>query len=195
MRIVLVRHGKPDGVRTGAISGLDIGQWVRRYNEVGITRELPPPARARELASSARCMIASDLPRARESAAWLAASKDVRVDRELREAGLPESLHISVRLSPGAWVVLARVAWWLNLCQSEETIAMTRQRAGRVADRLGVLAAAHGSVLAIGHGMFNRFVARQLLRRGWRGPKPLPSGYWAVAQFDRRDVETVGGRR
>jgi broad specificity phosphatase PhoE len=82
-------------------------------------------------------------------------------------------------------VVLARVAWWLNWCQSEETIATTQQRAGRVADRLEVLAAEHGSVLAIGHGMFNRFVARQLLRRGWRGPKVLPPGYWAVAQFDR----------
>ena len=172
-------------MRTAAISGRDIGQWVRHYNDVGIARELAPPALARELASSARCIIASDLRRAWESAEWLAAPKDIRFDRELREAGLPESLHISVRLSPGAWVVLARAAWWLNLCQSEETIAMTRQRAGRVADRLGVLAAEHGSVLVIGHGMFNRFVARQLLRRGWRGPKPLPSGYWAVARFDR----------
>ena len=195
MRIVLVRHGKPDAVRTAAITGLDIGQWVRHYNEVGITREFAPPALARQLASAARCMIASDLPRAMESAAWLAASRDVRVDRELREAGLPESLHISIRMSPGAWVVLARVAWWLNWCQSEETIAMTRQRAGRVADRLGVLAAEHGSVLAIGHGMFNRFVARQLLRRGWRDPKVFPTGYWAVAQFDRGDRPVGEGMR
>jgi broad specificity phosphatase PhoE len=132
-----------------------------------------------------RDVIASDVPRAKESAAWLTASMDVRVDPELREAALPESLHSSIRLSPGAWVVLARVAWWLNWCHSDETIAMARQRAGRVADRLGVLAAEHGSVLAIGHGMFNRFVASQLLRRGWRGPKVLPREYWAVAQFVR----------
>jgi hypothetical protein len=57
MRIVLVRHGKPHAVSTAPITGRDIGQWVRHYNEMGITRELTPPAIARELASSARCVM------------------------------------------------------------------------------------------------------------------------------------------
>jgi broad specificity phosphatase PhoE len=186
MQIVLVRHGKPGAsLSTAPISGRAIGQWVRHYNNVGITRELAPPPLVCELALSARCVIASDLSRARESAAWLASSKDVRVDPELREATLPESLGIGIRLSPGAWVVLARVAWWLNWCESDETIAMTRERAGRVADRLGALAAKYGSVLAVGHGMFNWFLARQLRRRGWRGPRVLPRVHWAPARFDQ----------
>jgi len=187
MRIVFVRHGKPGAMSTAPITGRNVGQWVRQYNDVGITRELAPAAAVRELASSARCVVTSDLPRAKESAAWLSASKDVRVDPELREAALPDSLGISIRLSPGAWVVLARVAWWLNWCETEETLALTRQRASRVADRLEALAAEYGSVMVVGHGMFNRFVASQLLRRGWRGPSMLPRAYWAMAQFDRAD--------
>jgi len=185
MRIVLVRHGKPDAVSVAPIAGHDIGRWVRHYNDAGITRELAPPAVACGLASSAGCVLASSLRRARESAAWLAASKEVRIDPELREAALPESLAVPIRLSPGTWVVAARMAWWLNWCESDETIAMARQRAVRVADRLGALAAEHGSVMAVGHGMFNRFVASQLRRLGWRGPSVLPRAYWAVAQFDR----------
>ena len=187
MRIVLVRHGKPSAVSVAPIAGHDIGRWVRHYNDAGITRELAPPVVVCDLASSAGCVVVSTLRRARESAAWLAASKDVRVDPELREAALPESLATSIRLPPGAWVVLARVAWWLNWSESDETIAMTRLRAGRVADRLGALAAEHGSVMAIGHGMFNRFVARELRRRGWRGPTVLPRVYWSVAQFDHAE--------
>ena len=186
MQIVLVRHGKPGAVSAAPITGHGIGEWVRRYNDVGITRELPPPAVVRELAASARCVVASDLPRARESAAWISASKDVRVDPDLREAVLPESLGMSIRLSPGAWIVLARVAWLLNWCESDETMAVTRERAERVADRLAALAAEHGSVLAVGHGMFNRFVASQLRRRGWRGPRRLPHRYWSIARFDKR---------
>jgi len=184
MRIVLVRHGKPHAVSEASIAGRGIGQWVRGYNDAGISRDLAPPAAVCDMASSAGCVLVSSLRRAIESAAWLAASKDVRVDPELREAALPESIATSLRLSPGAWVVFARVAWWLNWCDSVESIAMARQRAGRVADRLGALAAEHGSVMAIGHGMFNRFVASQLRRRGWRGPKILPRVYWAAAEFE-----------
>jgi broad specificity phosphatase PhoE len=91
---------------------------------------------------------------------------------------------ISRELAPRVWVPLARVAWWLNWCDSDETIATTRQRAGRVADRLGALAAEYGSVMAIGHGMFNRFVASQLRRRGWRGPNVWSRRYWAAAEFE-----------
>jgi broad specificity phosphatase PhoE len=184
MRIVLVRHGKPDGVRADSISGYDIGRWLRQYDDAGISRELAPPPSVRELATSAGCVLVSGLRRAMESAAWLAGSKDVRVDPELREAALPESLAISIRLSPRVWVVLARVAWWVDWCESHETITMTRQRADRVADRLCALAAEHGSVMATGHGMFNRFIASRLRRQGWRGPKVLSRMYWAAAEFD-----------
>jgi len=177
-------------VSPAPIPGRDVGKWVREYNNAGITGitgDSAPAAALRDLVSSARCIVASDLPRARESAALLAASTDVRVDAELREAGLPESVGSLIRLSPGAWVVLARVAWWLNWCDSDETIALTRQRAGRVADRLEALAAHYGSVLAVGHGMFNRFVAIQLRRRGWRGPTVWRQKHWGAAQFDRAD--------
>jgi broad specificity phosphatase PhoE len=190
MRVVLIRHGKPGAVDAAPIRGHDIGRWVRQYDDAGITNELPPPAVACELVSSAGCVLVSHLPRARQSAAWLAASKEVRVDPELREAALPVSLASSIRLSPEVWVVVARVAWWFNWRTSDETIAMARQRASRMADRLAALALEHGSVVAVGHGMFNQLVASELRRRGWRGPRVLPRGYWSVAQF-----EHVGGRR
>jgi broad specificity phosphatase PhoE len=184
MRIVLVRHGRPEGVSTALIPGRAIGDWVRRYDAVGVAQDVAPPPTARELASAAACIVASDLRRARESAEWLAPTRSIILDAGLREAPLPESLGIALRLSPGAWIVIARLAWFLNWGGASETATATRVRAVRIADRLAALAAEHESVMAVGHGIFNRFLARELRRRGWRGPRRFPPGYWGVAEFE-----------
>jgi broad specificity phosphatase PhoE len=183
MEILLVRHGRPEGLVRNPISSRDVGQWVRRYNESGIDQRLMPPESVSRLVASAGCVVASNLRRSVESAAVLAPSRDVHIDPELREAVLPDSLGISVRMPPDVWVVLARVAWWLDWCRSEETVDATRRRAGRAADRLSVLAREHESVAVVGHGMFNWFIARELVKRGWRGPMMLPGAYWAWARF------------
>lgn len=186
MEIVLVRHGKPDAVPSDAIAGHEIGRWVRRYDDAGISRALPPPPLLQRMASTA-CVVASDLRRAVESAAWLIPHRQVSVDPDLREAPLPESMGVAIRMPPAVWVVLARLAWWVNCGHATESIAVTRGRASRVADRLCVLAAANDVVVVVGHGMFNRFIAAQLLKRGWRGPSLLPTAYWAVARFVRAE--------
>jgi broad specificity phosphatase PhoE len=183
MEIILVRHGRPAALTGTPISGHDVGQWVRRYDELGITKELEPPEPVRRLASSAGCVVASDLRRSIESATWLASPREVRIDPDLREAVLPDSMGVSLRMPPGAWLVVARVAWSLNCCPSSETMEATRHRASRATDRLCALAGDYGAVLVVGHGIFNRFVAMQLLRRGWRGPRLLPTAHWAASRF------------
>jgi broad specificity phosphatase PhoE len=183
MEIVLARHGKPGLPAQTRIAGYELGRWARQYNETGITQEVAPPDRLRELAVSVSCVVASDLRRSLESAACLVSAHDIQIEPELREAGLPESLGLSIRLPPSAWVVAGRVAWWLDWCRSSETITATRARASRAADRLTALARQHGTVLVVGHGMFNRFIATHLVKRGWRGPRILPRPYWSTATF------------
>ncbi len=141
--------------------------------------------------------MSSDLRRSVESACWLCPERPVHVDAELREGTLPESLCAPLRLPPAAWVVIARIAWWLNCCRSPETRGATRERAARVADRLTALASAHGSLLVVGHGMFNRFVAAELRKRGWRGPGRLPGSLWGAARFEQTEAAgaAVSGER
>lgn len=183
MRIVLVRHGRPEPVSPTRISGPAIGDWVRAYDAVGIIRSHAPPLPVLELARAANYFVASDLRRARESAAWLANSRGVNIDADLREAALPESLGTPLTLPTGVWIVIARLAWFLNWSDARESVAAARARAARMAGRLTTLAAEHECVMAVGHGMFNRFVAAELRRRGWRGPTALPGGYWGAAAF------------
>ena len=181
--IVLVRHGKPAKMRTHWIPGRALGHLIRAYDDIGISQETLPPPGLLRIASSCECVVTSDLRRARESAARLAPQRDVHIDPELREAVLPDSVASGVPLPPQLWVVIGRIGWWLDWCDSAETIDATRDRASRATDRLCALAT-HGSVIVVGHGMFNRFIATELLKRKWRGPRYPPRAYWTWARYD-----------
>ena len=110
----------------------------------------------------------------------------IRVEPALREVGFPDSLDVSVRLSPGTWVRIARVAQLLHACESDERVRDVRARAAAVVERLVTLADDHGTVLVVGHGWFNHFVARELRRRRWRGPMRPSTGYWGATTYTRR---------
>jgi broad specificity phosphatase PhoE len=186
LRIVLARHGRPDlpAEARRPISGREIGAWYRSYNESGIVGAAAP-IHLREAARGARCVVASDLRRSIESAACLTPADTVRVEASLREVGFPESLDSSLRLSPSLWVFLARAAQMLDRYDDEGGRPAVRARASRVAATLAQLARDHQRVVAIGHGWFNRFVARELRRQGWHGPRFVPSGYWSSVTYER----------
>lgn len=183
IEIVLARHGRSCVAANGWVSGRELGDLMRRYDEGGITRTIEPPPALRELGSRTPCVVTSDLQRGVESAAWLVGEREFSIHPELREACLPQSLGFAARVPPGLAIVLGWVGWWLNLCDVEETIAAARRRAGRAVDLLTTLAEQHGTVLAVGHGMFNRFMARHLRERGWRGPRLMPSSHWSSARY------------
>jgi len=186
MEIVLVRHGRPARLARAMVSGCELGEWGARFNETGLSESVRPPLAVQELVKSVNCVVASDLARSIESARLLT-STDVTIDPELREAALPSSMGVSLRLPAGVWVVVARIAWWLNCRQSDEPVEATRARAARAADRLCALATRYQTIAVIGHGVFNRFIAKQLLIRGWKGPRLLSSAYWAVSRFTRTE--------
>jgi broad specificity phosphatase PhoE len=184
--IVLARHGHPavTAREKRAISGRDIGRWYRRYDELGIANESGPPVALRELAASAGCVVASDARRAIESAMRLTAAERIRVEPALREVGFPDSLGVPLKLSPGAWVMIARTVQLLDR-EMDERLADVRGRAAVAAERLARLAQDHGSVVAVGHGWFNQFVAMALRRRRWRGPLRPSARYWASASYEQ----------
>jgi broad specificity phosphatase PhoE len=184
-QIVLARHGRPElpVEARRPIAGRDIGRWYRGYDESGIV-DAEPPARLRAAARAAGCVVASDTRRAIESAARLQPVATVRIEASLREVGFPESLDSSMRLSPNVWVLLARASQMLDRHDDEGGRAAVRARAAGIAGRLVQLADEHQRVVAIGHGWFNRFIARELRRQGWRGPRFVPSGYWSSVTYE-----------
>jgi broad specificity phosphatase PhoE len=186
LRIVLARHGRPDRPpdfeRT--ISGHDIGRWYRRYDGFGIVAGVEAPAVLREAAASAGCVVASDARRAIETAARLSPGNRVHIEPVLREVGFPESLGVPFRLPAEACVLIARALQLLRWCDCDEPVSATRERAAIAAETLSRLAREHETLVVIGHGWFNGFIASELRRLGWRGPRWPPRSYWASAIYE-----------
>lgn len=184
MQIALVRHGKPR-IETSSIPAQHLDRWADAYNRAGIDPGWPPPARARRLAVAAAYTLSSDLPRAVESLRALDPERSAPAERVFREAALPGMPDTGVRLDPQVWAAVARVGWFLGWSGDSESAARARKRARAAGDRLSDLAASHGSVLLMGHGIFNALIAWELLRTGWRGPIWPNGSYWSSAVYER----------
>jgi Domain of unknown function (DUF4111) len=128
--------------------------------------------------------VSRRLRRSIESAQWLASSREAHIEPAFREAGLPDSIGTALRMPPGIWVVVARVAWWLDSCYSSETVRSAKYRAELATDQLCSLADQHGTVLVVGHGLLNRLIATphspfatsRRCSRFWRQPASRANG-------------------
>jgi broad specificity phosphatase PhoE len=187
-RIVLARHGRPDRPADVAppVLGGGIGGGCRQNDRLGLVDGDVAPPRLREAVASAGCVIASDARRAIETASRVGAPAPLRIEPLLREVGFPESIVLPLRLSPDVVVLMARGLQLLRCCRCEEPVPATRARATLAADEMVRHAAEQGTVVAIGHGWFSRFLGRELRRRGWRGPRWSPPAYWSAATYERR---------
>ena len=105
--------------------------------------------------------------------------------REVGLRGLPAS---PIRLDPRLRASLARFGWSFGWCYPTESTLALHRRARAASKRLSALAATHGSVLLVGHGYFNTFIAWRLLGTGWRGPVWPTGSYWSAAEY-RKDVD------
>lgn len=184
MKIVLLRHGKPDVKEPGRIMARDLHTWIESYNSSGIHRDCAPAADALQVSSECRAFACSDLRRSMESAKLLDQNKVLVVDPIFREMGLPYANWSTPKASPAAWAAVFRLLWLLGYSENAESLAHAKTRATAGAGKLEQLAKEYGSVLHVGHGFMNKFIAKELLSRGWRGPKTPGTRYWGYGVYE-----------
>ena len=90
-----------------------------------------------------------------------------------------------LKLPPNYWAVIFRILWLLGYSKHSESYKEATLRASAAAAKLIELARQHGQMLFVGHGIFNRLVAKALRKQGWVGPKSPGYGYWSVAVYQR----------
>ncbi|SRR5258705_182151 len=182
--ILLVRHGKPVCDDRTPVAGSSFATWVRDYDAASIDAGVPPPATLKARAEAVGCIATSNLQRARESAQLVAPNRPILSDALFAEAEIPAAISMRLTLAPRYWSVLARAAWFCGWSRGVESLRQARIRAQRAAERLAALAAEHGSVMLVGHGMMNWLISRALRRGDWRG---TASGFafWSVTALQR----------
>ena len=185
--IVLARHGEPALCRQVKLDADGYRRWWATYEEGGLLCGQTPPDELVEVAKRAGVCFASVRPRSMQTAAALREQGAFQSDPLFIEAPLPPPPWPKwVRLSPRAWGVVARTAWWFfNHNEGQETRRDAERRANAAARRLVEAAEAGQDVLVVAHGFFNAMVGRELKRLGWRRRSSQGYRYWCAQRFER----------
>ncbi len=169
--------------RDRQLSAREFGRWVSEYNAAGIDGDCRPPRCAIEQANRCAFVVCSTLPRSLASAKALRLENIGTCEPLFREMDMPHANWPFPRLPLFAWAVFFRLLWALGYAADVESFEQARERARACAERLAELASVHGTVVLIGHGSLNWFIARHLKRMGWAGPKKSPRKYWEFAVY------------
>ena len=183
MEIILLRHGKPVLPELRKMNAVSFREWVRMYNEAGLCASSTPSQEAIRKSKNCNAVVCSSLPRSIESAKTLSKNEITLSSELFNEAGLPISNWQVFKLSPKAWAILFRAMWLFGYSNNSESFKQAKCRAQRSVQILQALALEHESVLFVGHGIYNRLIAKELRANGWTGPGKPGSKHWSFSSY------------
>lgn len=181
--IILARHGRPACDYRTPIPGRAFAEWRKAEDNAPLDASSRPSPELVELVRGAACVVTSPLRRSLESARLLAPAVKPVTDRLVQEAALPCAFPSNLRLSPSAWRVLARAAWFCGWSDGLESFSAALKRAAQAAAMLMERSRTHPSIAVVGHGMMNTLIARALRAHGWRGPRIPSPRHWSYGVY------------
>ncbi len=140
----------------------------------------------REVAARADLVVASDLPRAVESASLICGGREVVTSPVLREVPLRVPSLAGMRLPLSVWGSVIGLAWMRDLARRDQPIHVeVRARASAASAWLASLADQHGDVVVVTHGAFRRYLFDALLAAGWRAsPARRSYRHWSAWELE-----------
>ncbi len=181
MKITIMRHGRPAFDWEISVKGSDFKSLESAYDTAGIS-DTP----AEDILSNIgnhNFIVCSNLPRSLESAKAIGVST-VHLSSDLfREMNLPYFDRVPVKLPLKLWVTILRSLWFMGFSKNTESITTAKARAKIAAIKLADLAVTHNSVLLVGHGFLNHYVAKHLLANNWKGPSSPGNKYWEYGTY------------
>ena len=195
-RIITARHGRPNMPRDVIINARDYADWWAQYDESGLAPGEAPPQALIDIASQAKTVLSSTLPRAIETARMATlARRDVPADALFVEAPLPAPPFPDfIKMRPGQWGVVSRTLWIVGFApDGVENHWQCWDRVAHIADHLAKIAE-EGDVLLCAHGYLNWMIDRRLRKVGWHRADHVGSNhYWSWRAYEPAGYkETIG---
>ena len=183
LKIILVRHGKPCASHNSMVSCVEFAKWVRAYHHSKVHVDSLPSEtlRARIVGTF---IVSSNLNRAVCSAILCTDAPPNIVLNDLREADIPR-FKWPIRMSVNLWLLASRLMWFMGVSGRSESLKAMQQRMMKATDSLIGLAQQKKSVSVFSHGFTNRFITRELMRRGWIVTYKS-KGFWGVTELHYR---------
>lgn len=184
MRIILVRHGRPDISTSHRTSHRGFRAYIDAYEAAGLAPDCAPPEEVQDLIKGLSAIYTSGKPRSQDSARALAPNAELIADPLFVEAPLA-SPHIPLlRISVPAWAVMSRILWHVGYHPEIENYRRSKQRAKRAADILTGRAREEGIAALVAHGYFNAIIGRELRRRGFKKHGAHRVSYWNAVVYE-----------
>ena len=184
IKVVLIRHGKPDVGMSKRLSHRNFEDYIETYERAGLAPGSEPPAWLVELVRKAQRVYCSDRPRAHESARAVAPHAELERSALFMEAQLKSPRLPLVKMKPPAWAIIARLAWHAGHDGGIEDFSDAKGRAEKAVDMLSKEAADGGIAVLVAHGYFNAIVGRALSKRGWRKHGRHRAKYWNAVVYE-----------
>ncbi|MBO9597581.1 MAG: histidine phosphatase family protein [Cohnella sp.] len=161
MRVGLVRHFKvKQAYPSGRVGARDVEQWFRKYDEADIEEGQADLGGI----EWTRC-YSSDMTRAIRTAEMIY-GPDIRKMSELRE--IPAPTFTTNRKFPlVVWAILIRLSWLFH-ARTRQDIEAAKARVGKFLDM--ALSGNDDNVLIVSHGALMKYLRKELIARGYRGP-------------------------
>lgn len=185
MEIIILRHGKVNYPPIKMISASEFTRWVASYNTNELDKSSQPSEAAKNIASEVKAIVCSKLSRSLDSARLLGVEEITLAHSLFNEADMPITPWRYPKLSVRIWAIFFRLGWFFGYSNGSESFKEARDRARRAAQQLVELANEHQSVLLIGHGIMNRFIASALKSKGWTGPHSPSKKYWEYGVYTK----------
>ncbi len=184
MRIVLVRHGRPDIPTNPRASHREFRSYIDAYEEAGLDPESAPPEELQDLAGEFEAVFTSGKKRSHDSAKALAPKAELIADPLFEEAPLASPRIPLLRMKVPKWAVVARILWHAGYHPEIENYRRAKHRASRAADILMEHARASGGAALVAHGYFNLMIGRELRRRGFRKSGYHRARFWNAVIYE-----------
>lgn len=110
----------------------------------------------------------SDLSRAEKTAYAIFKGKIIKTDK-LREVQAYPIFQANIKLPYQVWAVLVRLAWLFNHSSQKDSVKAVKDRINLFLDE--AISAENEHVLIVSHGALMIFMRKELLKRGFKGPK------------------------
>ena len=177
MRLILIRHGRPDWRLPHLISLAEYQQGLLTYDAAHLSAD-----GIRNLEALAPClpaarMLSSDLIRARETSNVIKpATACVQFDsafRELQAATLRARWLKNVRLPPTLWSVIHWGCWLVGIGECSESPRSAWQRAGQATALIRAVFSKADTIILVSHGWFITLLTLYLRKHGLIKHGPL----------------------
>jgi len=183
VKIILIRDAGVKIPRHIPLYAKEMGKFVERYKYAEIQRE-KPSLKITKILNDSDKIFCSELKRSVDSLAILDKTADEK-DKVFNEVETPYPRWRWFKFYPDIWLTLFKGLWRLGYSSHSESFKEAKSRAKEATVKLIEASHPNSTVTLLGHKVMNRFIAKELVNKGWKKKGGRGMKNWSYVVFEK----------